>query len=336
MLSGKLWPAHPKPFPDEILSSWIVRVAEANAVKLQTLCWMLFGNERSPWNRDIDRSAPKWLLKAICEHTGTNYWDGFHTTLVVYRNRLYPRRQYSGQLRWVLPVRSDGMRRHGCAMQFCPECLAGDLVPYFRKYWRLAMFTFCPIHDAQLHDACPACGQPVMYYRRDFGKELWDAGPICACHACGFDFRQSERVVPVFSSPEIESLFREMLHSLLLPPSKDGRFDLGFFAVLHQMTRIMVMRQNADRLRCHVAGCIGCDAPPMALGRISVEQRTRQERHHLLSLGLWLLGDMGPRLSDAWVAKAVRYNLMLRDFNEGPGWYRPLVARFSDWRADLK
>ena len=37
-------------------------------------------------------------------------------------------------------------------------------------------------------------------------------------------------------------------------------------------------------------------------------------------------------LQAAWLAKAVRYNLMLRDFDDPPGWYRPLVGRFSDWR----
>lgn len=95
MVHGRIWPAHPKPLPDELLSSWIVRVAQANGIKLQTLCWMLFGNERSPWNRDIDRSAPKWLLKAMCEHTGTNYWDAYHTTLTTYRTILFPSRRRS-------------------------------------------------------------------------------------------------------------------------------------------------------------------------------------------------------------------------------------------------
>ena len=80
MLSGKMWPAHPKPLPDELLSSWIVRVAEANAIKLQTLSWMLFGNGVSPWNRDIDRNAPRWLIDVLCEHTGSSYgeqWEQF-------------------------------------------------------------------------------------------------------------------------------------------------------------------------------------------------------------------------------------------------------------------
>lgn len=37
MLSGEIWPAHPHPLPDEILSSWTLRVAAANGVRLQPL-----------------------------------------------------------------------------------------------------------------------------------------------------------------------------------------------------------------------------------------------------------------------------------------------------------
>ena len=193
MAHGVLWPAHPKPLPDELLSSWIVRVAAANGIKLQTLSWMLFGNGRSPWNRDIDRSAPGWLIKALSQYTGTNYWDVFHTTLTTYRTRLYPRRRTAGQLRWILPIRSYGMQRKAFGLQFCPECLAGDSQPYFRRLWRVALVTYCPEHHVELHDACPACGVPVIIFRGDFGRELRDARPMHVCHSCGYDFRDACR-----------------------------------------------------------------------------------------------------------------------------------------------
>lgn len=333
MLSGKLWPAHPKPLPDEILSSWIVRVAEANAIKLQTLCWMLFGNERSPWNRDIDRSAPKWLLKAICEHTGTSYWDAYHTTLTTYRTILYPGRQRSGQLRWILPIRTHGMTREGFGQQFCPQCLAEDEVPYFRKSWRVALFTFCPCHSVVLRDACPACGQPVMFYRRDFGKELLSAGLICECYACGFDFRQTEPMSPVFVTLEVERSFRAMLESLFAPHKRTGSFDLGFFQVLHQLTRIMAMRQNAGRLFKYATACIGCESLAIPRDATPIEQRSSYERHRFLELGLWFLADLAPRLTAAWRAKAVRYNLLTKDFSEVPAWYGHIVEMLTDWRG---
>lgn len=332
MLSGKLWPAHPKPFPDEILSSWIVRVAEANAIKLQTLCWMLFGNARSPWNRDIDRSAPKWLLKAICEHTGTNYWDAYRTTLTTYRTVLYPSRQRSGQLRWILPVGTHAMTREGYGQQFCPQCLAEDEVPYFRKVWRVALLTFCPTHQVMLHDACPSCGAPVAFHRRDFGVELVKAKPICCCHACGLDFREAATMVPDFPSEEVQRLFNEILGFLQMPRGRRGQFDLGFFAVLHQLCRIMGSRQNAGRLQKFIADRLAMEMADIELGRTAIEHRRSAERHHLILCALWLMAAPAERVREAWEAKAVRYNLMLKDLDASPTWFRHLAARCSNWR----
>lgn len=331
MLSGKVWPAHPKPLPDELLSSWIVRVAEANAIKLQTLSWMLFGNRLSPWNRDIDRNAPQWLIDALCEHTGSSYWEVFRMTLVTYGGRLYPHRQAVGQLRWILPIRSYGMRHRAFGQQFCPECLARDAVPYFRKQWRVACFTYCPEHHVDLWDACPGCGLPIVGFRGDFGRELTNARPMHVCYSCGYDFREAPRKSAFFPNEELHQLFDGMLLSLSAPDSQAGQFDLGYYAVLHQFCRVMGMRQNQGRLQRFIEEQL--DLPHFSLqqGRISIEQRSHGERHRLMLCALWLMADLGCRLESAWLSKALRYNLMVRDFDDAPEWYLLLAERFSDW-----
>lgn len=333
MPHGRIWPAHPKPLPDELLSSWIVRVAQANGIKLQTLSWMLFGNARSPWNRDVDRSAPKWLLKAICEHTGTNYWDAYRTTLTAYRNKLFPRRQSAGQLRWILPVRTHGMAREGYGQQFCPQCLTEDQTPYFRKFWRVALVTFCPMHQVMLYDACPSCGVPVVFHRRDFGLEIEKAGPICVCYACRFDFRMGARVVPALPSEEIREIFSEMLLFVQRPVLRTERFDPGFFVVLHQFCRIMGSRQNRGRLGNFVAERLMVERAEIELGRMTIEHRRVAERHDFLLCALWLMAAPAERLRQAWEAKAVRYNLLLKDLEQSPSWFRLLAGELSNWRC---
>lgn len=336
MVHGRLWPAHPKPLPDELLSSWIVRVAQANGIKLQTLCWMLFGNERSPWNRDVDRSAPKWLIKAICEHTGTCYWDAYHKTLTTYRTILYPSRRRSGQLRWILPIRTFAMTRKGYGQQFCPQCLAEDQTPYFRKFWRVALFTFCPKHQVMLHDACPLCGLPVVFHRSDFGVEQGNARPIFSCFACGFDFRAASAAAPTFYNKEIRDLFCEMLLFLQMSAVRMERFDLGFFSVLHQFCRIMGSRQNAGRLRSFVADRLCMEVSDIALGRTPLEHRRVTERHELLLCALWLMAAPTERIREAWEARAVRYNLLLKDIEESPKWFWQLAAKCSNWRRGYR
>ena len=65
-----IWPIHPHPRPDELLSSWMVRLAHANRYKVHDFYALYFGRERQIWNRDIDHLAPDWLLNGLSFHTG--------------------------------------------------------------------------------------------------------------------------------------------------------------------------------------------------------------------------------------------------------------------------
>jgi hypothetical protein len=333
MTYGELWPAHPKPLPDELLSSWIVRVATANGIKLQTLARMLFGADRTPWNRDIDRSAPAWLTRALSKHTGIPAGEILETTLMTYAGRLHPHPRISGHLGWVLTIRTNGTKRQAFGQQYCPACLADDPIPYFRKRWRVALSTYCPVHRIELHDACPDCGSPVMHYRGDFGRELKDAWPMSACHACRADLRDAERRPEHFPSQELRQLCDEMLWSLDKAPAEAGRFDLDFFVVLHQICRAMGTRQNRGKLLGYLLHQLGLPPRSTPTGWITIEERRREERHAWLLCALWLMADLEGRLTEAWVAKAVRYNLMIKDLNQAPSWFRNVVDALPGLRS---
>jgi len=328
MPHGQLWPAHPKPLPDELLSSWMVRVAEANAIKLQTMSRLLYGTERTPWNRDIDRFAPKWLLSEICRHTGVTYWAAFHTTLATYRNLLYSRRRLSGQLTWVLVNMNYGTSQRGFGMQFCPMCLAEDAVPYFRKQWRLALYTYCPIHQGMLLDACPTCGASVSYFRRDFGRDLKDALDIQHCHSCGFDLRHSKFHSPRMPDDDVHRRFDTILYSLANTQRISYSNQYGFFAVLHQLCRIMCMRENDGRLLTFVLSQLNCSDEIVQHTSRPIECLRIDERHTLLIAALWLLEDPSPRLKLAWEKKTVRYTNFVKDFSSTPLWYSQVVDPF--------
>lgn len=336
MLSGKLWPAHPRPLPDELLSSWIVRIAEANGVKLQTMTHLLFGLYNLPWNHDIDRLAPKWFLKGICAHTGSSYWDAYRMTLAGYRTRLYRYRKDSGQLRWILPVRINSTKRDGFGMQYCPACLAADEAPYFRRKWRVAFHTFCPEHMIMLHDSCPACGAAVTFYRRDFGRAIDEAGAICLCYQCQFDLRFAPQEAVVIYDYEVFRLYFEMLQALDGAACDAGRFDLKFHAVLHQLCKVMLSAQNHDRLRQYVAEMLGVATAPTVHGKMPLEHRRVFDRYQTVFFALWLLVDKGGRIVEAWRNKAVRYNVLKKDFQPRPQWYQEIVAQCVNWRETSK
>ncbi|MBK7465269.1 MAG: TniQ family protein [Betaproteobacteria bacterium] len=332
MLSGTLWPAHPKLLPDELLSSWIVRIAETNGIRLYTLTLGLFGDRLTPWHRDIDRLAPKWLLKAICAKTGTSYWDAYHATLTGYRTHLYPRRQTSGQLRWILPVSVFGLDRHGYGQQYCPLCLAEDDTPYFRRAWRVGFYTFCPVHVCMLSDACTECGAPVVLHRRDIGREICDSKDIGHCQRCGADYRAT----PITAAIDIQPMHAELLAWMSSGLLSGSRYDLGFLAVMHHLCKVLGSSANRGSLLSWVTQQIGLTiAHPTSL-RLPVEGCRVLDRHALVSQSLWLLEDT-KRIVAAWSAKAVRFNHLLKDFDEPPKWYvetclklkRPMASRRS-------
>lgn len=89
MLTGKLWPAHPRPLPGEALSSWLIRCAHANGMKAQTFAVRNFGHERQIWNRDIDRLAPDWLLQIMSERTGTPLVQVQKMTALLFEGRFF-------------------------------------------------------------------------------------------------------------------------------------------------------------------------------------------------------------------------------------------------------
>jgi hypothetical protein len=330
---GKLWPAHPKPFPDELLSSWIVRIAEENSIKLQTLSRLLFGEQHSPWNRDIDRYAPDWLLNAICQNTGVDHRQAYNATLAVYAGRLYSKHTMAGQLRWILPTISQGTKRRGFSLQFCPACLAEDNIPYFRKQWRVALFTDCPIHKISLYDSCPACGAPICHFRRDFGLDLAQAPDLGFCTTCGFNLRKANRCPTENPTEEIHIGFDSMLLAVANVERASPSLEYDFFATLHHLCRVICMRQNSGRLQEFICNQIGQKSDRIVLDSRTIEHLRIDDRRRLVSLGIWLLIDLESRLAHAWVQRAVRYNLLIKEFAEHPKWYMDIVEKFSDWRS---
>lgn len=113
--AGHLWPIHPKPLDDELLSSWMVRIARAYRI-----------SPASFWKREVGRihfrkadlTAEDRLLLLMSARTGTPLERVRATTLLGLRG-----------------CGLDWRGGHEDAIRFCPACL--EERPYFRRRWRL-------------------------------------------------------------------------------------------------------------------------------------------------------------------------------------------------------
>ncbi|MBV1775079.1 TniQ family protein [Burkholderiaceae bacterium DAT-1] len=323
MTEMHLWPAHPHPYRGELLSSWLVRLAHANGLKVQTFCRLSFGNEFQVWNRDIDRLAPAWLLDTMSKKTGTPLSRVESATLHIYKGKLFEHEKASGQLPWILPLQIYHRKRMGFGLQFCPQCLAEDTEPYFRLAWRVAPFTFCPTHQCMLHDQCPRCSQGVAFHRIELGHpELNSTNPLCICWSCGYDLRDSERApVHNWSSHAFQS-WAKALRLVENGAPINSRFDYSKLSVLHQMTKLVLSDGIRGRLAEFIATETGQPKPKKLPGRFPVESYRLPERHQAVGFAWWLLGRWPSRVKRAWHAKSLRFNWLLRDYAEAPVWYR--------------
>jgi hypothetical protein len=199
---GRLWPAHPKPLEDELLSSWWVRLARANHERLHSFTRIILPGH-AVWNRDLDKSASDETLRLLSRKTGTTYARVQATTLQGLTGCLFPRFNAHGNTKWILPIGVYHRTRRRYGLQFCPQCLRTDAVPYFRRLWRLAFVTMCPVHWTPLLDRCPACGAAVAFHRREFGAARSSIAnhPITLCQQCDFDLCDAVAISEPIQTP---------------------------------------------------------------------------------------------------------------------------------------
>ncbi len=161
-------PVVPRPFRDELLSSWMVRVAGRYGLDVQGLTAYLAGQGDSPTAlRKIDDADPNPDLLRLWARGC----------------RIDPARLWRLSLKSRHPVRPLEwfMNRAGEAVPACLACFDADFAArrdgYMRGDWRLAECVVCPVHRDMLRDRCPEC---CAHLRVSFRMRSGRLRPFCS------------------------------------------------------------------------------------------------------------------------------------------------------------
>jgi hypothetical protein len=175
-LQADRWPVTVAPQDDELLSSWLHRLALANGVAPRHLSDVL-GLGAGMWSARLDGALADGTLEVLHRQTG------------VARARIAMMTLGAGPgIRLLLPLRHVASRKAATWLQFCPACLAGDEAPYFRRRWRWATRISCFEHGCGLRDRCPHCGDGIAAFaQRDLIAQH-------VCCRCGDDLRIAPRL----------------------------------------------------------------------------------------------------------------------------------------------
>jgi hypothetical protein len=170
------WPVIVTPQPDELLSSWLHRLAFANGLAPRPFARVL-GLNAGMWSASLDLKLPVDVENVLRAHTGIS--PVWLSAMMLTRSSLKP---------LLLPLRNSGRRDSSTWLQFCSRCLAEDAQPYFRRRWRLATQVSCATHRCGLRDRCPSCHSRIAVF------DQIELVPQHYCVCCGFDLRRASKV----------------------------------------------------------------------------------------------------------------------------------------------
>lgn len=329
-LGRELFPVLLKPFPDELLSSWLMRYARALLTKSHTFCKYLYPKE-NVWNRDVDLNASDAFIQELANRTYLKFEVVYNTTLKAY----YPNLFVHTHRKWITPLKIYHRTRGGYGLMACPSCLRKDTDPFFRKKWRLSMSVVCPDCEIELVDMCPKCKAPLAFHRLEVGiKEDILTKDMCQCFNCYYDLRKAP-IKP--ANPSLVYLQRNLYSILDEGFSEYTQYSHLYFDALHQILRILESPlsklQQFDK-----EICVRSNVKYIGLkSRSEFDKRNLKSRMNTMQKISWIMEDWPERLIDAAKKTRTYSSFMLRDMKNPPYWLwrvinENLYVVYTPWR----
>jgi len=169
--------------PDELFSTWLSRTAlqqGCDPIHLTSFVWPRW----RAWTVDLDRGLSAERLASLVKRSGESMKQLEAATLRPLVALVAPDHNPAAAVwPWVLTQGTrNRLRRTG--LQYCPECLAQDGSPYFRRAWRLVWHVGCTQHGTLLLDHCTNCQAPVEPHRC-----VAEHRSLAVCASCEGDLR---------------------------------------------------------------------------------------------------------------------------------------------------
>lgn len=315
-----------------MFTHWFMRTAHRNYIKSQRLADLLLGYKNPFWARDQDSNVSEEIVQGLSELTGKSTNKIHSLTLRAYEGGFFLKHNPFGKTRWILPLGVQHRTRKGFGLQFCHQCLATDPVPYFRRKWRIAFMTVCPIHAVSLQDCCGHCQAPVIFHRIEQGtKEKIDQESSRYCHACGGDLAESR------PEKKMEFSNAELKYFLSFGAAIDnGYFTINgrvfhyahlYFDVIHRLCNLLFSSKGERLLNiaCEAFDSLDLDE---ARGRtkkaMEFELRRIVERHNILRVVYWLLDEWPDRYIQCCEESRICRYYMLNDCGD-TFWFSSVV-----------
>jgi hypothetical protein len=323
-----LLPASSKLFNDELLSSWLLRLSINHSLKPELFAKLLFP-KFNIWHKDVDTFAPKEMLLRLSEMTLIPLTRIEDCLLSNYLQNLMPKGYFYYDLKWILPLGIVSKRRSNRGLMFCPSCLKKNRhFPYYKKSWRIALNVVCPECKIMLHDRCPKCHAPIIFYRNYLGwnKNTLDR-KIIQCFYCDFDLRHSHNEE---ASEEIVLMQLEINRIIKEGWNEKVHYPHQYFDVLYHIIKLIktqnpqfeLFQNTINQLKKFPAKKIIDSHSKDPFNRYNVS-----ERAELLFCAYWIMQDWPERFYEIIKKSNVCNKSVIKGFKDAPYWYLDILNR---------
>lgn len=284
-LLGALWPIRVAPQRDELLSSWIARIAASYSALSHPFLYAIWPGPGS-LPADLDTEPPHALLGLLAEKTGVarERIDAMPLTEELRDWRLLSAPGHDEKA----PIRTT---------LYCSACLSADEMPYLRRTWRLACVTLCIRHRRTLTDRCSVCASAVT---------LPGIGPE-VCEGCGHDRRRAE---PADEVRGVEVRAQQCINRALAGqeieiPALGPIRPLSYLNYLYDLVRLLAGGSSAQVLWPDLCARYGL---PYILPEFSRAAKVNptwldlEDRRHAITLAVHVLADWPVGFAEALLA----------------------------------
>ncbi|EAQ65258.1 hypothetical protein MED121_18495 [Marinomonas sp. MED121] len=332
-----LLPMHPKPFENELLSSWVTRIALENGLYTHALYKSCLGLDSSIFIRDIDKFFVPNLVDSLEQSTGLTSDKIKKLMLTGFEGRITEKIIINSASRWILPLGIYHRTRKNKGVVYCPQCFAETPVKYYKRIWRLSFVVMCEKHLCLLRDCCPHCERPIDYQRLGIGKTQFEtpSNDLGLCGSC---------TLPLWTncSSEIPSEYIELTGAylsflkaftlnqpcipLLKQPMELQEFN-GLWVLISSILRKHYFNSG---VRANILKFTGIDIHSSTGTHVSFDQRPIEERFKILLAIFWILDKWPDRLLQL-AGGTIYSKSAFKDLSESPPfWLNTVIHRHLD------
>lgn len=317
------WPYRPRPLPDELLSSYLCRLALGMDLKPISFLNTVFGSAKNLLAQDLDNYVPPRIVQRIAHGVQRDPGVIVGCTLQDLTGTLFTRHNPRGRNPWLLPTTIDNNVRRRTGLQFCPACLASDPAPYFRRHWRLAFVTSCTRHGTLLRDRCPHCQAPVHQHETALPTHCSKCmGTLCE------------------DSPTLARHDHQAWQGALEAGIERGWITLGddhvrshiVFAIVRQVAALLINGRLAPALREATARDWGGDPRPYEkpTARQPFEYLDVGERHRLFDMVERLMRGWPHRFVHSCLEAGMHRSHAIKDMPNPPFAFEAVLRTYMD------